>query len=468
MKRKYEIKILNLALIIFLITTIGFSFTACRKTAPQYETSKVERGDIVESITASGTVDSSEIKNYSLQVSGIVLNALKKGETFKSGQVLIAVDNRRNEILVSQAEKNLAVAENSLKIAKINYQQALNANHVAIQLSESNTNLAEQSVQNAYKALEDANILADASLNSAYEAIENANNYLNGVKSTPVSTPALIAQAEGNVSSAEDAYEQAEESARSQTDAANSAYEQALANQSISYWNNINSTQAAQTQIKLTGSNIKQAEIQLELSNINLELTKLELDKNLISAPFDGIVLSSAFSDGEFASPGMTAVSVISSQFMIKADINETDIAKIIPGQKVEITLDAYPDESFEGEIAETSPISKNLAGIVSFEIKIKPDNSAQSYLKYGLSANVTIIISRIENVLYIPLLSVYEEDGKKYVDVLIENNESKKVEITTGNYNYDYIEVKSGLSEGDEIIISKIEESDSGNIFGQ
>lgn len=468
MDKKYKIKILNFSLIIFLIILIIFVFTACRKAAPQYETFKVARGDITESVTASGTVDSSDIKNYSLQVSGKVLTALKKGDAFKNGQVLISVDNSRNEMLVSQAEKNLEVAENSLKIAKINYQQALNANHVAIQLSQSSNNVAEQSVQNAYKALEDANILADASINSAYNAIENANNYLNGVKSSPLSTPAMIAQAEGNVSSAENAYEQAKESARSQTDGANNAYQQALANQSVSYWNNINSTQTAQTQIRLTGANIKGAEIQLELSNINLALTKLELDKNQVSAPFDGIVLSSAFSNGEFAGPGVTAVSVISSQFIIKADINETDIAKLSPGQEVETTLDAYPDKLLAGKIAEISPISKNLAGIVSFEIKVKPDDSAQSYLKYGLSANVTIIISKVENVLYVPLQSVYEENGKKYVDILTENNESKKAEITTGNYNYDYIEVKSGLTEGDQIIISKIGATAPSNMFGQ
>lgn len=468
MKIKYKVQNLNLILIILLVALIVFSFTACGKAVPKFETFRVERGNIIESVTSSGIVDSSEVKNYALQVSGTVLDVLKKGETFKSGQILVSVDNKRNEILLGQAEKNLEAAENSLKIAKINYQQALNANHVAIQLSQSNTNLAEQSVQNAYKALEDANILANTSINNAYDAIDNAKKYLNGVKSSSSSTSAMIAQAEVNINSAEGSYEQAQESARSQTDAANSAYEQALANQSASYWNNINSTQTAQTQIKLTDANIKQAEIQLELSNISLELTKLESDKNKIIAPFDGIVLSSAFSDGEFASPGMTAISVINSKFIIKADINETDIPKLNPGQNVEITIDAYPDKIFQGKILEISPISKSLAGIVSFEITVEPDNSAQDFLRYGLSANVTIIISKVENVLYVPLQSVYEENGKKYVDVLAENNESKKVEITTGNFNYDYIEIKSGLAEGDEIITSKIETAASGNMFGQ
>ncbi len=88
MKRKYKIQILNLTLIIFLITLIVFSFTACRKAAPKFETFKVERGDIVDSVTASGTVDSSEVKNYSLQVSGKVLNALKKVNLLKAGRYL--------------------------------------------------------------------------------------------------------------------------------------------------------------------------------------------------------------------------------------------------------------------------------------------------------------------------------------------------------------------------------------------
>jgi len=503
MKRKYKIQVLNLTLIIFFTTLIVFSFTACAKAAPKFETFKVERGNIIDSVTASGTVDSSEVKNYSLQVSGKVLNALKKGETFKSGQVLISVDNRRNEILVSQAEKSLAVAENSLKIAKINYQQALDANHIAIQLADLNAQKAQEAAESALLSLENANRSADLAYESAISSLENIKNtYSWSVKSAksaldeaerllsagPSAGPPAVtlddleynvkiaeerwelakAEQQSSISSGEDNIGSADIQSSGSIDSAQNSYEQSLIGQSSTYWSNLNSTQTAQTQIKLTAANIKQAQTQLELSNINLELTKLELDKNQISAPFDGIVLSSTFSAGESAGTGMTAISVISSQFIIKADINETDIAKLNPGQKVEMTLDAYPDKLLEGEIAEISPIAKSLAGIVSFEIKVKPDDSAQSYLKYGLSANVTIIISKVENVLYGPLQSVYEESGKKYVDVLTENNESKKVEITTGNSNYDYIEIRSGLGQGDEIIISVIEEAAaSGNMFG-
>jgi HlyD family secretion protein len=279
----------------------------------------------------------------------------------------------------------------------------------------------------------------------------------------------LKAQAEGNVKSAEAAYEQARESARSQSGAAESGFDQSLYNQSITYWNNINSQQQAQAQISLMKKNIDQAEIQLELSNINMELAELDRDTFLMAATFDGIVLAANFSKGEYASPGIAALTVINDDFIVRSDINETDIARVETGQQVEITFDAYPDMKFNGTVSEISPISKNIAGIVSFEITIELDPDAKEYLKYGLSANVDIIISDTRDILYVPVEAVYKENGKEYVDVLTEENETKKVEVTTGNYDYNNIEIKSGLSEGDTIILSAIDEvvqEDSGPGF--
>ena len=471
-------------IIIFILITFAFPaiITACRQKAPEIETFSIQRGDIIESVSATGSVDSAEIKNYGVKESAEIIEILKKSETFKKGEILIKIDNSKTNLLLSQAEQNLILAQQAIDIAKINYQQALDANHVAIQLAESSNNLAEQSTMNAYKALEDANILGEASINAAYTAIEDANSlaqasieaaynaledaneYLEKVKASPFATDTMIAQAEVNVgtaegsyeqakesagsqiNSAEGAYEQAKETSRSQSDSAEGAYEQALINQSITYWNNINSTQTAQTQIKIMKKSIGQAETQLEISRINYDITNLDMDDYQIYAPFDGIVLNANFSIGETASPGVAAITVISNEFIIKADINETDVTKLKIDQEVEITLDAYPEMNFKGTISEISPISKNIAEIITFEITIKPDDAMKEYLKYGLSANLTIIISKIENVLYAPIQAVYEENGKNYVDVLTEEGDIIKVEVVTGKYNYDYIEIKSGL----------------------
>jgi len=490
----------KISCIIFSIFTVIcisllISITACKQKAPEIETFAVQRGDITESISASGSVDSAEIKNYGVRESAEILEILKKANTFKKGDLLIKIDNSRANLLLSQSDQNLILAQQAIDIAKINYQAALDANHVAIQLAQSSSDLAEQSTINAYKAIENANILGEASINAAYTAIENANRlaeasinaaynslkdaneYLALIKASPLQTDILIAQAEvsagtaenayeqakknaeSQINAAEGAYEQAKESSRSQSDAAEGAYEQALINQSITYWNNINSTLAAQTQINIMKKSIEQAKTQLEISRINYELTKLGIDDYQINAPFDGIVLNANFSKGETANPGLTAITVISSEFVIKSDINETDIAKLITGQEVQLTLDAYPEMSFKGTVSEISPVSKKIAEIVTFEITIKPEDNMKEYLKYGLSANLTVIISKVENVLYAPIQAVYDENNKSYVDVLTQDDEIKKIEVTTGMYNYDFIEIKTGLSEGDMIVTSRLED---------
>lgn len=456
MKKNSKKILITLFLTTFIIALVlTILSTGCKKEEVKLNTFTVTKGDIITQITATGTVDARDKRSYSLLQSAKVLKSLKKGDTFKKGQVLIRIDDTKAKLYIEQAEQNLILAEESINIAKINYQSALDANHVAIQLAESSNKSAEQNTQNAFEALDSANSLGMANIKAASVAIDNANYYLEKVKNSSFATDLTIAQAETSVDSAQASYEQAQKAAKSQSVQAESAYEQALSNQSITYWNNINSLEKAQTQIKLMEKSVKQAQIQLELSKINLELAKLEFDNFSVIAPFDGIVKEANFSEGETASPGVPAISIISNDFVIKSDINETDISKVKNGQEVEFTLDAYPGQTFYGKITNISTISKNTAGIITFEITITPAKQSQQYLKYGFSANITITVSKIENVLYVPIQAVYEENGKKYVDVLKENKEIIKTQVETGSSDYDYTEIKSGLSEGDIIVLS-------------
>jgi HlyD family secretion protein len=502
---KKTIKFFSIFISLLILGSLILSLAACRPEIPDMETVKATRGDIIEKISSTGTVDSTEMMNYSVLQAAEILEILKKGDTFKRGQTLIKIDNSRTELLIKQAEQNLVLAEQAIDVAKINYQSALDANHVAIQLAETNTKAAEESSASAFKALENANISAASAYVSASKALESSSNIseltvknaedaldeakriYNTALSTPGITPEELAQFKHNVELAENAYELAKKQEQANLDSsggnlesvdaqnrisvstAESGYQQALSNQSSIYWNNLSSLQLAEAQIELTRKNIEQAEIQLELSIISSELAELDRDTFLMAATFDGIVLAANFSKGEYASPGIAALTVINDDFIVRSDINETDIARVETGQQVEITFDAYPDMKFNGTVSEISPISKNIAGIVSFEITIELDPDAKEYLKYGLSANVDIIISDTRDILYVPVEAVYKENGKEYVDVLTEENEIKKVEVTTGNYDYNNIEIKSGLSEGDTIILSAIDEvvqEDSGPGF--
>jgi RND family efflux transporter MFP subunit len=489
-------KIMSLTAITAIVMIALLNLSACkglRNNTADLETFEVTRGDIVQTVSASGYIDSMQENNYSLSTSGKVIYTLAEGDKFKKGGMLLKIDDSRQELLVDQAEGNLDLSKDSLELSKLNYQQALDANHIAVQLADINTGLAEEATQSAYKALENANELAKASEESAYTALEHARNISSwlvesaktawdeaekilaqaiadgtytdtqikqfeaNANNAEANYEAVKAQQSANVDSTEGTYETTREQSGSSVDSARSAYEQSLLNQSSTSWTNLSSTENAESQIAITRKNIDQAETQLQLSEISLELAKMDLDDGTIYAPYDGIVLSSGYNDGEYASPGVPAISIISSDFVVKSEVSETDVVNLKVGQDVEITLDAYYEHKFNGKIIQISPISSNTGGVVTFEIIIELEPEDGPEILYGLSASLTITTSSVENILFVPIQSVYEEDGRLYVNVLTEDGKTDKKEVTTGTFNYDSIEIKSGLKEGDVVIISSI-----------
>jgi RND family efflux transporter MFP subunit len=492
-KRSNYFKILILFSILFFLISTAYITVSCKKNTAVPETATVKRTDIIQSIDISGNVDASQSKNLSLPSSGKVLKSVEKGDFLKKGDVLIEIDNRKTKLLVSQAQENIKIAESSLALAKINYKNALDANHIAIQVAQENNNLARQSAENAFKTLENTNGLGSTSIESAQTALTNAqnsynasinqaktaldqanyqlsvakNNNVTGVTLSQYEAAAANAQASYNtavnnatssINSAAEAVASSEAQAKLNSESAEGAYKQALINQSVTYWNTLSSLEQAQKQISATLESINSAQEQVNLAKINLDIASIELENSVILMPFDGYVQTVNFKEGEYLSPGLTAVSVISNDFLIKADVEETDIGKIKTGQDVDISLDAFPDEKIKGTVEKISPVSKNTAGVISFQITIKPLDAKPGILMFGLSANATIYTSKVENVLIIPSLAVFEENNKNYVWMLNDKKEAVKVEVETGLSDLENTEIKSGLKEGDIILLSKPE----------
>jgi len=471
-KRKVIISIVSAAAV-FLFSVISvscmgigpFAGTSEDMTAQDMEIFEVQRGNILQLISATGSVDSNVQNTYTLQGSGEIVAVLEKGDEFKKGDTLVELDNSDGLLRITEAEKDIELSEISLKTSKHNYQKALDENHIAIQISEINTKKAEESTESALKSLEGANSNASLAYKSALRALENAEEQLQIAKNDPTTTDMQMKQYESNVESAEAQVESTKESNKSSTSQSESSYSQSLLSQSSTYWNNLSSAQNAELQIENTKNNIKQAEIQLELAKMNLESAKEDITTNyMISAPYDGIVLSSDFKVGNQNS-GSNSVSIIADDFSVKTTVGETDIAKILEGDEAYITLDAYPDTEFIGQIEKIIPISVEEGNIVSFEVVASFNNDEDIEIFYGFSANVDIVTEKADNVLLVPIQSVYKEKGESYVDLLVSVQEPregtgeliKKVEVTTGINDYYYIEVISGLKEGDKIITSRI-----------
>jgi HlyD family secretion protein len=446
--------------IVIIVATISlFNLSACRTLGESLldtQTYEVTRGDITQTVSASGYVDSSSTHNYTPSTAGTVKYTLDKGDKFASSELLFEIDSKRQELLVSQAQENVNISQDSLELAQINYQQALDANHIAVQLSEINAELAEQSTQYAYTAMVETENIANSLIESARTARDEAENILEEAKNAGV-TGTQLAQFEANLANAEANYNAVKAQQKSGKSSAQSGFEQSQLSQSSGYWTNLGNTETTSAQIYIAAKSIDQAEKQLALSQISLELAEMDMDNCTLYAPYDGIVLSSSYSPGEYAGPGVPAISIIENDFAVKAEVNETDIVNLKEGQKVEVRLDAYYDHVFNGKITRISPISSNLGGVVSFEITVEFDTQDGPEVFYGFSASLDITTSSVENILYVPLQYIYEEEGMTYVDVLTPEGDNVKTEVITGISNYDLIEIKSGLSEGDVVITSSI-----------
>jgi len=467
--RKYSLikKTSIISLIIVMITMTFLLFSCKPEGAPTLfggsaeeavETFIVSRGNIIQDVSTSGNVDSRYNNKYSLSSSGNVLKALEEGDIFSKGDILIELESSRTELLMAQAEENIKISQTSLELAKLSYKQALDSNHIAVQLAETSKEQSGLASASSYKSLENANSMAAKSIDSARIALENAESLYTIAKNSASVSDTLKEQYRGGVESAEAALEASKAQGTSSRNSAESGYDQSLLNQSTTYWSNLSSQQAAEAQIAITAKNIEQAEIQLRLAEINYELLGLDSDSHILFAPYDGIVISSAYKTGEFAGPGVPAVNIASSEFVIRSAVNETDIINMKIGQEVTITLDAYYNKELKGEILDISPVSTNIGGVVSYTITIQIETSSDLKLFHGLSASMDITTSYVEGVIFVPIEAVCEEDGKECVDILVSEDAFERVEVETGIFNYDLIEIKSGLKEGDIIAVSGLE----------
>jgi HlyD family secretion protein len=521
-------------------------FTGSTKTvsnsAITVETFTVKRGDLIQSMSTTGTVDSAETKNLSVKATGEVLESTTVGSQVKKGDILLKVDNSDLLLSIKQSQINVEVAESSLKQVQISYKAALDANHIAVQVAQLENDSAQKATDEAQSNIENVDSAGNAAIENATLALKKAqdtfnysiaqaqlsldqtNDQLSTVRSrdnsSVVNTDKLtqleysaenanlsynsaVASATSSLNSATALLYQADEQARNNSEnnseSAQNSYEQALISQSKTYWNTISSLEQAKQKIQSAVESISSSQKQVELAKISLETASKDLNNNSIVAPFDGIILVSAYNKGENAANTSTAITIASSDFLVKSSINETDIAKAAVGNKVTLSFDSYPDQEFEGEIASISGAPTLSNNITSYAITVKLKNSGKLKLFYGLTTNLVVVTAEAKNALIIPVQAVYTENGKQYVDVIdntqttsqqsskantagtlpngikpsgtsrqrtqtsanskdtsgSQTSATKKVEITTGINNYTYYEVLTGLKEGDIVITS-------------
>jgi RND family efflux transporter MFP subunit len=154
---------------------------------------------------------------------------------------------------------------------------------------------------------------------------------------------------------------------------------------------------------------------------------------------------------------------VISSSNTLQIDlmVTQIDLPKFTAGQEVEVTMD---NKSVKGTIRYVPSVVNTTTSL--YDVEILADNS-QGNFKAGMSADVEINIEKKDQVITVPKKAIFEEDGKKYVYIANSDNKAVKTEITTGIITSTKMEIKSGISKDDTVIIGGLNLiSDGTSIF--
>ena len=351
------IGVIALAVIAYLLLSGGK-----KEEKVEFETAKVDQGNIQTTITATGTIEPVTSVTVGTQVSGIVSKLyVDYNSVVKKGQVIAELDktNLISELTAQRA--NLSSAQSSLNYQQSNY--------------------------NRYKTLYEKGLVS-------------ADEY----------------------ESAQLQYNQAKE------------------------------------QVKTASESVQRAQTNLGYATI--------------TSPIDGVVLSKAVEEGQtvaasFNTPELFTIAKDLTDMRVIADIDEADIGGVKEGQRVSFTVDAFPDDQFEGQVTQVRQQATTESNVVTYEVVISAPNNDLK-LKPGLTANVTIYTLEKNGVLVAPAKALrfmpneaLLKEGQTIEDVeapkklwTLEGNTFKAHKVETGTTNGVLTEITSGISAGTEVLV--------------
>lgn len=200
-----------------------------------------------------------------------------------------------------------------------------------------------------------------------------------------------------------------------------------------------------------------------------VERARTNLGYAMIYSPIDGVVLNRAVDEGQtvaasFNTPTLFTIAQDLTKMQVVANVDEADIGRVKEGDKVTFTVDAYPDDTFEGSVKQVRLLAVTNSNVVTYSVVIDAPNP-ELKLKPGLTASITAFTNTAENVLTIPARALRFKPDSTVVKLFPANDPStvwvldkgqiKAVAVVTGLTDETRTEIKSGLSKGDQVVVS-------------
>lgn len=214
-----------------------------------------------------------------------------------------------------------------------------------------------------------------------------------------------------------------------------------------------------------------QAQQQTQQQRENVKKAQTNLGYATITSPIDGVVLSKEVEEGQtvassYSTPTLFKIARDLTDMRVIADVDEADIGDVKEGQRVTFTVDAFPDDMFEGEVTQVRQEATTESNVVTYEVVISAPNNDLK-LKPGLTANVVIYTMEVKDVLAVPSKAlrfapheamlnsgetITDADVKSKVWVK-EGTNLKAVPVEVGVTNGTLTQVSGGLEAGTRVL---------------
>ena len=482
LSRKKKIIIGSSVGVLLLIIVVASIF-ATRKDTPEVNVVKIQtRPELRSTVTSSGEVRPVQFMNLTSEVQGKIEEITKKeGDLVQKGEVLVRLDPnqfesstdaqfaayqsaqdevRSSQSQVTAAQNNLAQAQQSLNQAQVSVdsaRQGVITSQTEVDRAQVELNAANRELKRNEQLLE-SGVISRLDFDSAKDRVENARVAIETAKARLESQKIAVKDSQARLAQQQVAVKDA----RRAVDAANIS---------------VSSSQSRADQ---------QAAV--------LRGSKSQRDKTVVIAPINGVIAEIPSKVGTFAVACLSTTALLTSADMseikVEVKVDETEIDKVAVGQKAKIKVDAFGDTELEGEVLQKTPLAVgksqtsgglstniNVQEAKEFRVVIRLMNLSpemQGSLRPGMSATATITTKTENNVIAVPLQAIVEKKpegspspesspnaavpadkpkAQKGVYVL-DGNKAKFVAVETGITGESDIQIISGLSEGQEVIV--------------
>jgi|UniRef100_A0A7C3HEJ6 HlyD family secretion protein len=395
-------------------------------TAPAIETATVQRGVFRVSVSGPGTLEAVQSLAVKPAVNGTVLKLPTVGDRVQKGQLIVQLD-------------------------PTNYNRALENARLALQKAQANLDKLRADQQSALAT-------ARQNLASAEVAYANARRDLEAARTNLEATQKLFDLGGASAQSLQSARD---------------AYAKAQASLEIAQVNLNTARQALTLRSNANAQDLKNAQIAVEQARLEVKNAEENLASTKIYAPFDGVVSEvnaqvGSIGVGATVSNSTALLTLIDdSSVNLPVQIDESEIAKVKVGQKVEVTLDAFSNETFEGVVTAISPSARIQQNIAVFYVTVNVPNPERK-LRPGMTAEGEIIAEEIPEALIIPKRAVQTVRNRAYVDVLQPDGSKETVRVVLGPDDGVNQVVLEGLEPRQTVVLPSRVQPTSNNSSGQ